>query len=65
MSSSGPVYEYPVVVSDIVYFTIAGEPSALPKETDSVPTATVAAISLVTVTFVGAGLLVYFKKPKR
>ena len=26
-SSSGPVYEYPIVVSDIVYFTVQGEPS--------------------------------------
>jgi hypothetical protein len=65
MSSSGPVYEYPIVVSDIVYFTIPEEPSPLPQAAELFPTATVAAISLVTVTLVGTGLLVYFKKPKR
>ena len=67
-SSSGPVYEYPIVVSDIVYFTVAGEPSpsasALPLETESFSTATVAAVS-VTAVLVIAGLLVYYKKLKR
>lgn len=67
-SSSGPVYEYPTVVSDIVYFTVAGEPSpsasALPLETESFSTATVAAVS-VTAVLVIAGLLVYYKKLKR
>jgi hypothetical protein len=65
ISSKGPVYKYPVVVSDIVYFTVNAAPSPLPQKTTSFPTATVAAISLLAVTLAGAGLMVYFKKPKR
>jgi hypothetical protein len=65
-SSSGPVYEYPQVVSDIVCFTVAGEPSpstsALPLETESFSTTTVAAVSVAVAVVVGASLLVYFKK---
>ncbi len=66
-SSSGPVYEYPQVVSDIVYFTVAGEPSpsayALPLETESFSTANVATVSaaLAAVGVAGA-LLIYRKK---
>jgi hypothetical protein len=32
-SSSGPVYEYPIIVSDIVYFTVRGGPSHSPSAT--------------------------------
>ena len=68
-SSSGPVYEYPVVVFDIVYFTVDGEPSppasALTQEARTFSTATVAAVSVAAAAVVvGAGLLVYFKKHK-
>lgn len=63
----GPVYEYPIVVSDIVYFTVAdvSSPSPSPQETGSFPTTTVTAVSTVAVVAVGAGLVVYFKKRKR
>ena len=64
-SNKGPVYKSPVVVSDIVYFTVNGAPSPLPQVTESFPIGTVTAILLLAVTLVGAGLLVYFKKPKR
>ncbi|MGD0645401.1 MAG: hypothetical protein ABSA75_10900 [Candidatus Bathyarchaeia archaeon] len=57
-----PIYLYPIVVSDIVYFTVLGEPSPSHQETGSFPTATVAAVSTVAVVAVGAGLVVYFKK---
>jgi hypothetical protein len=67
-SSSSPVYKYPTVLSDIVYFTVAEEPSpstsALPLETESFSTAAVAAVP-VTAVLVIAGLLVYYKKLKR
>jgi hypothetical protein len=69
-SSSGPVYEYPLVVSDIVYFTVAGEPfpstSALPLETESFSTASVAAVSVAVAVVVvaGASLLFYRKHRK-
>jgi hypothetical protein len=64
-SSSGPVYEYPLVVSDIVYFTVAGQPSpsasALPQEARTFSTATVAAVSVAVavVLVAGASLLLY------
>jgi hypothetical protein len=69
-SSSGPVYEYPLVVSDIIYFTVAGEPSpsisALPLETESFSTASVAAVSVAVAVVVvaGASLLLYRKHRK-
>jgi len=69
-SSSGPVYKYPTVLSDIVYFTVAGEPSpstsALPLETESFSTASVAAVSVAVAVVVvaGASLLLYRKHRK-
>jgi hypothetical protein len=71
MSSSGPVYQYPIVVSELVYFTVVGEPSPSPthfpssQEIGSFPIETVAIVSSVTIAVVGAGLLIYFKKHKR
>jgi hypothetical protein len=68
MSSDGPVYQYPIVVSELVYFTVVGEPSPSPtplpssQEIGSFPIETVAIVSLVTIAVVGAGLLVYFKR---
>ena len=70
-SSSGPVYEYPIIISDIVYFTVVGGPSPSPspsptlspQETGAFPTETVAVVSTVVVV-VGAGLLVYFRRRK-
>jgi hypothetical protein len=41
-SSSGPVYEYPIVVSDIVYFTVVGGPTPSPTLTPSPSPSTVA-----------------------
>jgi hypothetical protein len=68
-SSSGPVYQYPMVVSDIVYFTVVGgpspSPSPSPQETEPFPTTLVIAASVIVIVAVGAGLLVYFKKHKR
>lgn len=67
-SSSGPVYQYPIVVSDIVYFTVIGEPSSSPapqeNEQQPFPTTLVTA-SGISVAVVGLGLLLYFKKRKR
>jgi hypothetical protein len=69
-SSSGPVYKYPTVLSDIVYFTVAGEPppsaSALPQEARTFSTATVAAVSVAVavVLVAGASLLLYRKHRK-
>jgi hypothetical protein len=71
MSSDGPVYQYPLVVSELVYFTAVGEPSPSPtpipssQEIGSFTIETVAIVSLVTIAVVGAGLLIYFKKHKR
>jgi hypothetical protein len=64
-SSGGPVYEYPLVVSDIVYFTVAGEPfpsaSTLSQEARTFSTANVAAVSVAVAVMVvsGASLLLY------
>jgi hypothetical protein len=64
-SSSGPVYKYPTILSDIVYFTVAREPSPsaylLPQEIGSLPTATAATVLLLGVAVLGAGLLAYSK----
>jgi hypothetical protein len=61
-----PIYEYPIVVSDIVYFTVLGEPSPSPspspQDTEAFPTATVAVVSAIAVVAVAAGSMVYFKK---
>ena len=46
--------------SEIVYFTIAEEP-----EQDLSPIAVTAAVSGASITAVGAGLLLYFKKVKK
>ena len=73
------IYEYPIVVSDIVYFTVVGGPSPSPspsptpspspspllQETRSFPDATLATASLATVAVVGVGLLIYSKNRKR
>jgi hypothetical protein len=68
-SSSGPVYKYPIALCDIIYFTVAGEPSPstslLPLETESFSTATVAAVSAVLIAVGIAGaLLIYRRKYK-
>jgi hypothetical protein len=69
-STSGPVYQYPLVVSELVYFTIVGEPSPSPtplpssQEIGSFPIETVAIVSLVAIAVVGAGLLFYFRRKK-
>ena len=70
MSSDGPVYQYSLVVSELVYFTLAGEPSPSPsplpssQEIGAFPIETVAIVSLVAIAVVGAGLLVYFRRRK-
>jgi hypothetical protein len=67
-SSSGSVYQYPLVVSDIVYFTITGEPSPSPtsKQTLSIDPNfsfyTGLALLSIVVAVAAAVLLVYFKK---
>ena len=67
-SSSGPVYQYPLVVSDIVNFTVLGEPSSSPNpqenEQQLFPTTLVATASGISVTVVCLGLIVYLKKRK-
>jgi hypothetical protein len=70
MSSDGPVYQYPIVVSELVYFTIVGEPSPSPsplpssQEIGTFTIETVAIASLVVIIVVGAGLLVYLKRKR-
>jgi hypothetical protein len=70
MSSDGPVYQYPIVVSELVYFTIVGEPSPSPsplpssQEIGAFPIETVSVVSLAAIAVVGAGLLVYFKRKR-
>ena len=67
-SSSGSVYQYPLVVSDIIYFTITGEPSPSPtsKQTLSIDPNfsfyTGLALLSIVVAVAAAVLLVYFKK---
>ena len=56
------IYEYPIVVSDIVYFNVPGESSPPPQETESFPTVPVAVISGVTAMVIWVGLIVYYKK---
>ena len=68
-SSSGPVYKYPTVLSDIVYFTVAGEPSPsaslLPQEIGSFQTANVAVGGMLVVAVsIGVAALTYYKKHK-
>jgi hypothetical protein len=59
-SSSGPVYQYPIVVSDIIYFTVEQ-----PTQPELFPTTTVATVSGISaVVVVGAVLAIYFKKRK-
>ena len=68
MSSSGPIYQYPLVVSELVYFTVVGEPSPSPtplpssQEIGFFSIETVAIVSLVAIAVVGAGLLIYFRR---
>jgi hypothetical protein len=70
MSSDGLVYQYPIVVSELVYFTLAGEPfpspSPLPSSQEIEPFTieTVAIVSLVAIVVVGAVLLIYFRRRK-
>jgi hypothetical protein len=66
---SRAVYKYPLVVSDTVYFTVAGKPSPspslLPQEAGSFSPATmpVVVVSVTVLAVVAvAGLVVYFKK---
>jgi hypothetical protein len=59
-SSSGPVYQYPLVVSDIICFTVEQ-----PTQPEPLPTTLVATASGVSATLACLGLLVYFKKRKR
>jgi hypothetical protein len=69
-SSDGPIYQYPIVFSELVYFTIAGEPSPSPtplpssQEIGSFPIETVAIVSLAAIAVVGTVLLIYFKRKK-
>ena len=69
-SSDGPVYQYPIVVSELVYFTVVGEPSPSPsplpssQEIGSFTIETVSVVSLAAIAVVGAGLLIYFKRRK-
>jgi len=57
-SSGGPVYQYPLVVSDIIYFTVEQ-----PTKPELFPTTTVAAVSVISaVVVVGAVLTIYLKK---
>jgi hypothetical protein len=68
MSSDGLVYQYPIVVSELVYFTVVGEPSPSPsplpssQEIGAFPIETVSVVSLVVIIVVGAGLLIYFRR---
>jgi hypothetical protein len=65
-SSSGPVYEYPIVVSDIVYFTVVGETSPSPTPSPSIPEFPSWTILLPLSAMVAvAGLLVYHEKRNR
>jgi hypothetical protein len=70
-SNGDPVYQYPQVVSDIVYFTAVEEASSSPtwlptinagaEPAQAEPFSTTLA-TIVIVAVIGAGLLVYFKK---
>jgi hypothetical protein len=57
-SSSGPVYQYPLVVSDIIYFTVEE-----PTQPEPFPTTLVVA-SVIIVAVASIGLLFHFKKRK-
>jgi hypothetical protein len=65
-SSSGPVYQYPLVVSDIVYFTVMGEPSSTPQEKEQQPfPTTFVTVSSISVAAVSLGVLLYLRRRKR
>ena len=67
-SSSGPVYQYPMVVSAIVYFTVLGEPpsSSAPQGNEQQPfPATLVIASGISVAVASFGILLYFKKRRR
>jgi hypothetical protein len=65
-SSSGPVYQYPLVVSDIVYFTVMGEPSSTPQEKEQPPfPTTFVTVSSISVAAVSLGVLLYLRRRKR
>ena len=62
-SDRGPVYEYPIVVSDVVYFTVK-QPEDSTSSLLSQTTLITIAIVIVIVAIVSI-LVVYFKKHKR
>ena len=67
-SSSGPVYEYPLVISDFVYFTVVGETSPSPlAQPESFPCATFVIVSALVAIAIAAcaGLIFYNAKRKR
>jgi hypothetical protein len=65
VSDRGPVYEYPIVVSDIVYFTV-GQPT---QSTSPLPSApefpSWIILPLCIIVVIGVGLVVYFRKRKQ
>ena len=67
-SSSGPVYQYPIVVSDIIYFTVLGDPSSSPEPTlildPNFGFYNGLTSLIIVVAIVAVALLVYFKKRK-
>jgi len=66
-SDGKPVYEYPIIVSDIVYYTVVGEPSPSPSlssqetEPEPFPTTLVATAPLVAATVI-IGFVAYRKR---
>jgi hypothetical protein len=59
-----PIYEYPIVVSDIVYFTVLGEPSPSSQQSEPFPTAySMGTVGIIILILLGA--IVYILKHKR
>jgi len=66
-STSGPVYQYPRVVSDVVYFTVeqpAQNPSPTPIDSSSLDQTFYAATVIVAVIVIASVSFVYVRKTK-
>lgn len=66
--SSGPVYEYPIVVSDIIYFTVvegsSSSPSPSPQETEPFQSAySMGFVALIALVLLGS--IIYILKRKQ